>query len=79
MQLVFRFMPKVSSRVEVMALFRPPKFFHSNTGKLCLYKAGFVHRGIDMLEQVWTFTFKEKININCNACKWSGVGNFLTI
>lgn len=29
------------------------KFFHSILGKPCLYGAFFVHRGIDILEQVW--------------------------
>ncbi|MCI4391931.1 hypothetical protein PGIGA_G00140000 [Pangasianodon gigas] len=51
-KLVFQFIPKVFSGVEVRALCRPLKFFHNNLGEPCLHGPRFVHRGIVMLEQV---------------------------
>ncbi|MCI4395832.1 hypothetical protein PGIGA_G00196580 [Pangasianodon gigas] len=53
-QSVFQFIPKVFSGVEVRALCRTLEFFHSNLHTPCLHGARFVHRGIVMLEQVWT-------------------------
>ncbi|MCI4381499.1 hypothetical protein PGIGA_G00252490 [Pangasianodon gigas] len=50
-QSVFQFIPKVFSGVEVRALCRTLEFFHSNLHTPCLHGAGFVHRGIVMLEQ----------------------------
>lgn len=34
------------------------KFLHSNLGRPCLNAAPFVHRGIVMVEQVWTSSFR---------------------
>ena len=42
--------PKVFDGVEVRALCRPVKFFHTNLNKPFLYGPHFVHRGIVMLK-----------------------------
>lgn len=41
--------------VEVRALCRPMKFFHSTPGKLFLYRPCFVHGGFDILKQERAF------------------------
>ena len=48
-------MPKVFEEVEVRALCRPVKFFHTNLNKPFLYGPRFVHRGIVMLKQERAF------------------------
>lgn len=50
-QLMFQVIPMVLNRVEVRALGRLLKFFHSERSKPCIHRAHFVHRGIVMLEQ----------------------------
>ena len=47
-QTLFQFIPKV---LEVLALCRPVKFFHTNLVKRFLYGPRFVHSGIVMLKQ----------------------------
>ena len=49
--MVFQFIPKVFNRVEVRALCRPVKFFHTDLDKPFLYGPRFVHGGIVMLKQ----------------------------
>lgn len=49
---------KVFIVVEVMAVHRPLKFFHSSFGKACLHGSRFVYRGVVKLEQVWTPQFQ---------------------
>jgi hypothetical protein len=44
-QSAFKFVPKVFDGVEVSALFRPVKFFHTDLDKPFLYGPLFVHRG----------------------------------
>ena len=48
-QSVFQFIPKLVNGVEVRALCRPVKFFHTDLDKPFLYGHHFVHRGIVML------------------------------
>jgi hypothetical protein len=43
--------PKVFDGVEVTALCRPVKFFHTDLDKLFMYGPHFVHGGIVMLKQ----------------------------
>ena len=53
-QSVFQFIPKVLDGVEVKALCRPDKFFHTGLDKPFLYGPRFVHGGIVMLlPQSW--------------------------
>jgi hypothetical protein len=52
---VFQFIPKVFDGVEVKALFRPIKFFHTDLDKPFMYGPGFVHGGIVMLKQERAF------------------------
>jgi hypothetical protein len=47
----FQLIPKVYDGVEVRALCRPVKFFHTNLDKPFLYGPCFVHMGIVMLKQ----------------------------
>jgi hypothetical protein len=47
----FKFIPKVFDGVEVRALCRPVKFFHTDLDKSFLYGPRFVHGGIVMLKQ----------------------------
>jgi hypothetical protein len=49
-QSAFQLIPKVFDRVEVRALCRPVKFFHTDLNKPFLYGPRFVHRGIVMLK-----------------------------
>jgi hypothetical protein len=46
----FQFIPKVFDEVEVKALCRPVKFFHTDLDKPFLYGPRFVHEGILMLK-----------------------------
>ena len=65
-QLAFQFIHKVLDRVQVQALCRPVKFFHTKLGKAFLYGAGFVNRDSvfisflfqqdKLLTQSWTNT-----------------------
>ena len=48
-------MPKVFDGVEVRALCRPVKFFHTDLDKSFLYEPHFVHGGIVMLKQERAF------------------------
>ena len=50
-QSAFQFIPKVFGGVEVRALCRPVKFFHTELNKPFLYGTRFVHRGIVLLKQ----------------------------
>ena len=50
-QTVFQFIPKVFDGVEVKALCRPVKFFHTHLDKPFLYGPRFVQGGIVMLKQ----------------------------
>ena len=54
-QSVFQFIPKMFDGVEVRALCRPAKFFHTDLDKLFLYGPRFVHGGIVMLKQERAF------------------------
>ena len=54
-QSTFQFIPQVFDGVEVMALCRPVKFFHTDLDKPFLYGPCFVHRGIVMLNQEGAF------------------------
>ena len=54
-QLVFQFILKVFNGLEVRALRRPVKFYHTNLDKLFLYGHHFVHRSIVMLKQEKAF------------------------
>ena len=54
-QSVFQFIPKVFDGVEVRALCRPVKFFHSDLDKPFLYVPRVVHWGIVMLKQERAF------------------------
>ena len=49
-QSAFQFIPKLINAVEVRALCRPVKFFHTNLNKPFLYGPRFVHGGIFILE-----------------------------
>ena len=50
-QSTFQFIPKVFGGVEVRALCRQVKFFHTDLNKPFLYGPHFVHVGIVMLKQ----------------------------
>jgi hypothetical protein len=54
-QSAFQIIPKVFIGVEVRALCRPVKFFHTDLDKPFLYGPRFVHRGIVMLNQEIAF------------------------
>ena len=54
-QMPFQFIPKVFDGVEVRALCRPVKFFHTDLDKPLPYGSRFVHRGIVMLKQKRAF------------------------
>ena len=54
-QSAFQFIPNSLDGVEVRALCRPVKFFHTDLDKLFLYGPWFVHRGIVMLKQERAF------------------------
>ena len=54
-QSAFQFIPKVFDGVEVRALCRPVKFFHTDLNKPFLYGPRFVHSGIVMLKQERAF------------------------
>jgi hypothetical protein len=56
LQSAFQFIPKVFDVVEVRALCRPVKFFHTDLDKLFLYGPCFVYGGIVMLKQERAFT-----------------------
>ena len=60
-QSAFQFIPKVFEGVEVRALCRPVKFFHTDLDKPYLYGPHFVHRGIIMLKQGLTQTVATKL------------------
>ena len=51
LQSAFQFIPQVFNGVEVRALSRPVKFFHTDFNKPFLYGPRFVHWGIVMLKQ----------------------------
>ena len=51
----FQFIPKVLDGVEVRALCRLVKFFHTNLDKPFIFGHRFVHRGIVMLKQERAF------------------------
>lgn len=53
--MVFQFITKLFSRVEVRALCRPPVFLHKKLVKPCLYEPSFVHRDTVLLEQKKAF------------------------
>jgi hypothetical protein len=55
-QSAFQFIPKLMDAVEVRALCRPVKFFHTNLDKPFLYGPRFVHWGIVMLKQEMAFS-----------------------
>ena len=55
MRWAFQFIPKVYDVVEVRALCRPGKFFHTELDKPFLYGHCFVHGGIVMLKQERAF------------------------
>jgi hypothetical protein len=52
---VFQFIPKVFDGVEVRALYRPVKFFHTNLEKPFLYDLALCTGGIVMLKQEKAF------------------------
>ena len=54
-QSAFQFIPKVFHGVEVSALSRPVKFFHTDLDKPFLYEPCFVHSGIVMLTKERAF------------------------
>ena len=54
-QFAFQLIPKVFDGVEVRALCRPVKFFHTNLDKPFRYGPRFVHGGIAMLKQERAF------------------------
>ena len=54
-QSAFQFIPNVFDGVEVRALCRPVKFFHTDLNKPFLYGPRFVHWGIVMLKQERAF------------------------
>ena len=54
-QSAFQFLPKVFDGVEVRALCRPGKFFHTEFDKAFLYGTCFVRRDIVMLKQKRAF------------------------
>ena len=54
-QSAFQFIPKVFNEVEVRALCRPVKFFHTDLDKPFLYGHCSMHRGIVMLKQERAF------------------------
>ena len=54
-QSAFQFIPKMFDGVEVRALCRPVKFFHTDLDKFFLYGPRLVHRGIVMLKQERAF------------------------
>jgi hypothetical protein len=54
-QSAFQFIPMVFDGVEVGALCRPVKFFHTDLNKLFLFGPHFVHGGIVMLKQESAF------------------------
>ena len=54
-QSAFQFIPKLFDGVEVRALCRLVKFFHTDLNKQFLYGPRFVHRGIVMLKQERAF------------------------
>ena len=55
-QSAFQFNAKVFNGVEVRALCRPVKFYHTDLDKTFLYGPRFVHRSIVMLNQERTLT-----------------------
>ena len=54
-QSAFQFIPKVFDGVEVRALCKPVKFFHTDLDKPFLYGPRFLHGGIVMLKQERAF------------------------
>ena len=54
-QSAFQFILKLFDGVEVRALSRPVKFFHTDLDKPLLYGPRFVHGGIVMLKQERAF------------------------
>ena len=54
-QSVFQFILKVFDGVEVRALCRPVKFFHTDLDKPFLYGSSFVHGGIVTLKEERAF------------------------
>ena len=52
---MFQFIPKVFDGVEVRALCRPLRFFHTDLVKPFLYGPQFVHGGIVMVKQERAF------------------------
>ena len=53
--MAFQFVPELSDEVEVRALSRSVKFFHTDLNKPFLNGPCFVHRGIVMLKQERSF------------------------
>ena len=53
--LAFQFIPKMFGGVEVKALCRPDKFFHTDLDKAFLYGPQFVQGGIAMLKLEMAF------------------------
>ena len=53
--MAFKFIPKVFDGVDVRALCRPVKFFHTDLNKPFLHGPRFVHGGIVMLKQEGAF------------------------
>ena len=73
-QSAFQFIPKVFDGVEVRALYRPVKFFHTDLDKPFMYGLRFVHGGIVMLKQKRAFpkllpqSWKNRIVENVIVC-----------
>ena len=73
-QSAFQFISKVFDGVEVWALCRPVKFFHTDLDKPFLYGPRFVREGIVMLKQERTFpkllpqSWKYRIVLNVIVC-----------